>query len=144
MQKSGLATFNLSTASRSDYFKGARLSILPVFPMSEIIDRVVLGSCRFTGTNPERGAPGHLILGGVLHQAHVKLLKAFKMWNRNNFLCSVSLCGYALGRQAFRGSPHKSLLVKRHLKLTPEGMSPYFVSMIPEPRVHLWRTLPRI
>ena len=57
---------------RSDYFKGARLSDLMVFPMSEIIDRVVLGSCRFTGTNLERGPPGHLVLGGVLHHAHVK------------------------------------------------------------------------
>ena len=57
---------------RSDYFKGARLFILPMFSMSEIIDRVVLGSCRFTGTNPERGAPGHLVLGGVLHQVHAQ------------------------------------------------------------------------
>ena len=40
--------------------------------MSEIIDRVVLGLRRFTGTNLERGAPGHLVLGGVLHQVHVQ------------------------------------------------------------------------
>ena len=35
--------------------------------MSEIIDRVVLGLRRFTGTNLERGAAGHLVLGGVLN-----------------------------------------------------------------------------
>ena len=41
--------------------------------MSVIIDCVILGSCRFMcgtcrfGTNPERDAPRHFVLGGVLH-----------------------------------------------------------------------------
>ena len=47
--------------------------------MSEIIDCIVFGSCRFTGTNPERGAPGHLVLGGVLNDdAQVQSLEAQK------------------------------------------------------------------
>ena len=43
--------------------------------MSEIIDRVVLGSCRFTGTNLEQGTPGHLVFDGVQH-SHVEALEA--------------------------------------------------------------------
>ena len=35
--------------------------------MSEIIDCIVFGSCRFIGTNPEREASRHLVLGAVLH-----------------------------------------------------------------------------
>ena len=53
--------------------------------MSEIIDRVILGSCRFMygtcrfGTNLERGTSGHLVLGGVLNDdAQVQSLEAQK------------------------------------------------------------------
>ena len=47
--------------------------------MSEIIDCIVFGSCRFTGTNPERGTPGHLVIGGVLHHVQPRQPRKARM-----------------------------------------------------------------